>query len=150
MKRNLSIQAKAAFLLLVFALNTVVGFACSVGLNMGFNTRHHHTEAITTNTRHHHDKADHHHTEADKDHHSKDSKDNCCKDKVVKFAQVDKAVPQSSGTGINPVFFTAFVASFFDFDISFASKAIPNVKYFVRSYHPPIPDIRIAIQSLQI
>jgi hypothetical protein len=150
MKRNLSIQAKAAFLLLVFALNTVVGFACAVGLNMGFNTRHHHDEAITANTGHHHGDTGHHQDEADKDHHSKDSKDNCCKDKVVKFAQVDKTVPQSSGAGINPVFVTTFVASFFDVDISFVSKAIPNVKYFVRSYHPPIPDIRIAIQSFQI
>ena len=135
---------------MVFALNTVVGFACSVGINMGFNTRHHHKEAITANTAHHHHDADHHHDEAEKDHHSKDDNDNCCKDKVLKFAQVDKTLPQSSGTVINPVFVTAFVASFFDIDISCASKAIPNVKYFVRSYHPPIPDIRIAIQSFQI
>ena len=30
-----SIQLKAAFLLLVFAFNTVLAFACSVGLNYG-------------------------------------------------------------------------------------------------------------------
>jgi len=150
MKSNLSIQAKAAFLLLVFGLNTVVGFACAVGIDMGFNTKHHHAEAITANTGHHHDDADHYHTEANKDHHSKDSKDNCCKDKVMKFAQVDKAVPQSLGSGINPVFFTAFVSSFYDINILFSSQVVTSIKYFVRCHHPPIPDIRIAIQSFQI
>jgi len=68
----------------------------------------------------------------------------------VKIAQLDKSVPQSLNNIIQPVFFAAFVASFFDIDISFASKAIPSVKYFVRSHHPPIQDIRIAIQSFQI
>ncbi len=36
-----SIRLKAAFLLTVFALNTVVAFACSLGLNMGYNEKHH-------------------------------------------------------------------------------------------------------------
>ena len=56
MKRNISIQLKAAFLLLVFAFNTVVGFACAVGINMGFNAPHHHDEeeAIETTVHHHH------------------------------------------------------------------------------------------------
>ena len=41
MKKNSSIQLKAAFLLIVFALNTVLGFACSMGLDMGYNKSHH-------------------------------------------------------------------------------------------------------------
>ena len=41
MKKNISIQVKAAFLLFVFALNTAVGFACSIGMDMGFNATHH-------------------------------------------------------------------------------------------------------------
>ncbi|CAN5587738.1 hypothetical protein BH10BAC2_BH10BAC2_20450 [soil metagenome] len=151
MKNISSIQLKATLLLLVFSMNTIIGFACSVGMDMGFNTTHHHQTELTDSKSHHHNvDADHHHDEADTDHHSKDSKDNCCKDKVIKFAQVDKSVPQSANNIIQLVFFTAFSASFFDIDISFASKAVPNVKYFVRSYHPPIPDIRIAIQSFQI
>lgn len=36
MKSTISIKIKAAFLLVVFALNTVVGFACSLGVDMGF------------------------------------------------------------------------------------------------------------------
>lgn len=151
MKNSSSIQLKAALLLLVFSLNTLIGFACSIGIDMSFNTAHHHEAELANNDSHHHnDNARHHHDEADTDHHSKDAKDNCCKDKVVKIAQLDKSVPQSLNNIIQPVFFTAFVASFFDIDISFVSKAIPSVKYFVRSHHPPIHDIRIAIQSFQI
>ena len=41
MKQNKSIQLKAAFLLTVFAVNTVVAFACSLGLNLGYNEKHH-------------------------------------------------------------------------------------------------------------
>ena len=66
MKRSPSIQLKAAFLLIVFSLNTVVGFACSVGLEMGFNSSHHQEEkaAIT----HKHDNS-HQHDDAVVDHH---------------------------------------------------------------------------------
>ena len=46
MKRNLSIQIKAATLLLVFAMNTLIGFACAVGVDMGFNRPHHQDEEI--------------------------------------------------------------------------------------------------------
>ena len=41
MNISISIKLKAAFLLTVFVLNTVVGFACSVGLDMGYNSKHH-------------------------------------------------------------------------------------------------------------
>ena len=46
MKINISIQLKAAFLLVVFGLNTLVGFACAVGVDMSFNSSHHDEEAI--------------------------------------------------------------------------------------------------------
>ena len=47
MKRKLSIQLKAAFLLLVFAFNTLIGFACAIGIDMGFNSSNHHDEEAT-------------------------------------------------------------------------------------------------------
>ena len=46
MRQNKSIKLKAAFLLTVFALNTVVAFACSMGLNMGYNENHHNAEKV--------------------------------------------------------------------------------------------------------
>ncbi|HMK27498.1 MAG TPA: hypothetical protein VK483_15805 [Chitinophagaceae bacterium] len=148
----MSIKLKAAFLLTAFALNTIVGFACAVGLNMGFNSHHHKEEATEATeaqeSSEHHDKS-HHHDDADH-HKSKDGKDNCCNDKVIKFEQADKAFPRSSNTVINPEFVTSFFFSLCNSDGLYASQHIPNIKYFVRNYHPPIPDIRIAIRSFQI
>jgi len=149
MNRNKSIQIKAAFLLIVFSLNTVIGFACAVGLDMGFNSHHHEESAIEVTENHHHDKS-HHNDEADIHHHqTNNNKDNCCNDGVMKFQQVDKNIATSFSL-INPLFFTSFLASYYNIDILSSNNRISDVKYFVRRHHPPIPDIRIAIQSFQI
>jgi hypothetical protein len=149
MKKIKSIQLKAAFLVIVFSLNTVIGFACTVGLDMGFNSHHHEESAIEVSENHHQDKS-HHHDEADVHHHqTNNDKDNCCNNEVMKFQQVDKAVA-SSITLIIPVFFTSLLASFYNIDILSSNNRISGIKHFVRSHHPPIPDIRIAIQSFQI
>lgn len=163
MKGNKSIRLKAAFLLMVFSLNTVVGFACSIGIDMGFNTKHHHDEATTEPAVHvhadgkkhvhHKEVSGHHHQHkevADNDHKSKGEKDNCCNDGVMKITQLDKAVPQSVSIALHPIFFTAFVSSFYYVDILYSSQVNTSIKHFVRSYHPPISDIRIAIQSFLI
>ncbi len=159
MKNNLSIQLKAAFLMIVFSLNTIIGFACAVGIDMGFNTTHHHDEKATEVSVHvhadgkkhiHHNEAGKHHNEASNHHNSKDDKENCCNEKVMKFEQLDKSLPQSSKSAANPLFFIALVSSFYNIDVLFTSQVTPHIKYFVRGYHPPISDIRIAIQSFQI
>src|SRR6185312_15016131 len=109
MKKSKSIQIKAAILLIVFSLNTVIGFACAVGLNMGFNSHHHEESAIKVSENRHHDKS-HHHDEADIHHHqTNNNKDNCCNDGVMKFQQVDKNISTSINL-INPLFFTSFLA----------------------------------------
>lgn len=163
MKRNKYIQIKALFLLIVFSLNTITGFACAVGLDMVFNS-HHHKESTVPIAEHHdhnkshphveshqHDEAEvHHHDKADVNHPSSgNDNDNCCNDEVMKFQKMDKAIA-SSVTLISPVFFTSFLASFYNIDILSSNNRISEIKYFVRSHHPPIPDIRIAIQSFQI
>ncbi len=148
MNRKKSIQFKAAILLIVFSLNTVIGFACAVGLDMGFNSHHHEESAIEVTENHHHDKS-HHHDEADIHHHqTNNNKDNCCNDGVMKFQQVDKNIATSFSL-VNPLFFTSFLISYYNIDILSSNNRISEIKYFVRS-HPPIPDIRIAIQSFQI
>ena len=149
MNRKKSIQFKAASLLIAFSLNTVIGFACAVGLDMGFNSHHHEQNAIEATENHHHDKS-HNHGEADIHHHkANNEKDNCCNDEVMKFQKVDKNIA-TSFSSINPVFFTSFLTSFYNIDILSSNNRISEIKYFVRSHHPPIPDIRIAIQSFQI
>ncbi len=134
---------------MVFALNTLVGFACAIGIDMGFNGHHHHEEATEIHvradgTKHIHKAHGHHH-----DNKGASKKDDCCNDKVVKISQGDKAIPQSN-TIINPVFFSPFNVSYYNIDIVYPSQVTASIKYFVRNYHPPIPDIRIAIRSFQI
>jgi len=150
--KNISIQLKAGFLIFVFAINSLIGFACAIGLDMGFNI--HHEEEVTKISLHvHADGKKHlHHKEASKHHHDeKDTskKDDCCKDKVVKLSQEDKAVPQLSKL-IIPVFCTAFVAVYHTINIFYSSQVSTANKYYVRGHHPPIADIRISIQSFQI
>ncbi|HEY5393357.1 MAG TPA: hypothetical protein VIJ92_08655 [Ginsengibacter sp.] len=111
MNQRKSIQFKAAFLLIAFSLNTVIGLSCAVGLDMGFNS-HHHEECGIEGTGNHQDDKSHHYGKADIHHHkANDEKDNCCNGGVVKFQKVDKAISSSINL-VNPVFFTAFLTSF--------------------------------------
>lgn len=135
MKRTLSIQLKALLLLIVFGLNTVVGFACSMGMEIGFKKTHQHEEMS----------AAHHHDENNDTH-----KHGCCNDAVTKFLQIDKSVPQSLTAAVSPIFFTAFTASFYTIAIAADFKVIPANTYALQRYHPPGAEIRINIQSFQI
>lgn len=157
MNQNISIQLKAAFLIIVFSLNTIIGFACAIGIDMGFNTTHHHEEEAAEVTMHvhadgkkheHHNKTEKHHENEINHDKANNDKDNCCHDKVIKITQLDKSVPQFL-SAVNHVLFATFVSSFINIDPFFTSQS-RSIKYFVRNYHPPIPDIRIAIRSFQI
>ncbi|OYZ58557.1 MAG: hypothetical protein B7Y19_01905, partial [Sphingobacteriales bacterium 24-40-4] len=120
-----SVQFKAAFLLIVFSLSTIVGFACSVGLDMTFNADHHKETAGQQQKSHEHAaSADHHqepvsHHEHPADHHQKKAdhhkqvsnlqenpEDDCCKDEVAKFEKSDKRTPQSFNYNLRPLFVT--------------------------------------------
>lgn len=160
MVKNRSIQLKAAFMLFVFSLNTAVGFACAVGVDMGFNSKGHHDEPLAPAVHvhangkkhvhnkdkgHTHDKKGHSHATAP------ESEDNCCKGKVVKLEQSDKSRPVSIVGLVIPKAYPVLQASFYQFNVSIYKPDIEkDVKQFVRCHHPPIPDIRIAIQSFQI
>lgn len=154
MKSYSSIRLKAGFLLLVFGLNTGVGFACSLGLNMGFNEGHHHDVAVNKSYIHIHPDGKAHNHKSD-DHNKKrnhtepnNQKNGCCNDGVIKFNELDKNL--TSFVQFDQVYFVSFPSSFFDADLFASSQTTISIKHFVRSYHPPIPDIRIAVQSFQI
>ena len=165
LKRTTSIQLKAAFLLVVFALNTIVGFACSVGMNMGFNSKHHHEEEANETAVHlhrdgkkhihqekkesHSDDTSHQHDEANKSENSNSNDGNCCTDNVKQFHELDKTIPALQSI-VHPIFLTAFVTVYYNISLLPHTDIVRDIKRFVRSYHPPIADIRIAIQSLQI
>ena len=163
MNRITSINIKAALLLLVFSLNTIMGFACAIGLDMGYNPKHHQDEAeVEAASLHVHadgKKHDHHEQKESHDEtHPHDAvnnpesegndSDNCCKEQVTKIAQLDKAIPHS--LSIDPIFFTAYISTFYKIDVLGSSQVTKSTRYFVRSYHPPIPDILLAIQRFQI
>mgnify|MGYP003513061146 CR=1 FL=1 len=174
MTRNLSIKLKALFLLIVFATNTAVGFACALGVDMGFNTPHdneiaeavnvhvhadgkkhvHEKETSETNTHVHEDGIKHKHDNepvkqipADDSNSFTKSPGGCCSDEVQKFQNLDKNV--SVNAGINVPVFVAILSTYFDVDFSTALKDFP-VNYKARFYYPPPPDIRIAMQRFQI
>ncbi len=153
MNSKFYIQLKAIFLLAIFGLNTVVGFACAGGMDMGFNTHHHqHEDAIEVvhvhadGTKYHHASG---HPHAAHKHQHEDGKDDCCNDKVLKISQAEKAIPQAAQL-LSPVFFTAFVVAYFNINVAYPAQVSISSKYLVLGHHPPIPDIRIAIQSFQI
>ena len=90
----------------------------------------------------HHEAAEHKHTDNDK-------KDNCCNDDVLKLFKTDKTVPQFAKL-ISPVLNIAFHPFYYIINIPYPQQVSISNKYYVRGHHPPIPDIRIAIQSFQI
>jgi len=159
MNRTTSIKIKATLLITVFSLNTVLGFACSLGLDMGYNKSHHTEEANDVSVhvhangkKHHHGnepKKSHHDEPAANHHDKKDAskKDDCCSNEVMQFQQSDKNL--AAKTGINIPVFVAILTTFFGID-NFKPVQSSSSKYIASYFHPPPPDIRIAIQSFQI
>ncbi|MBC7744443.1 MAG: hypothetical protein H7096_05010 [Flavobacterium sp.] len=163
MRSNNSIRFKAIFLLTVFMMNIGVVFACALGINMGYNKTHHSEKQ--SDLTHKHDKPEQqknaevnyshgmgnpHDSEITDYHRSKKSKDDCCTDEAEQFAKMDKMAPKSIDFNLQPVLVVAYFSSFYNFNVFATSESIFWSKYFVRGHHPPIQEIRIAIQSFLI
>lgn len=167
MKPPRAIQYKALFLLATFSLNTVVGFACSLGLDMGFNTKHHSHEE---GEKHEHDNGHQHdghkghsHQNSPGSHHHSDNTDNttasfsspneenCCSDFVVGFQNTDKQIAEKSSIpqkSTNTLLYLVFAPP---------SAELLNAKDFANHLRIPPreidyspPDIRVFIQSFLI
>lgn len=157
MKISLSIQFKAAFLTFVFLLNTLVGFACAVGMDMEFNTKHHEDQKVVSSGKHtlkngkHHAHAKHSHDQSPVDHHaSKSQKDNCCKEQVDKITKADKLTQPGFDYSLLSSSFFLLPSTGYRIGESVTFPVNVSNNYFVRHCRPPIPDVRIAIQSFQI
>ena len=141
-------QYKAFFLLFVFSLSTIIGFACAAGVDMGFN-KHHHEEnnfaisSINKEEEHHHQQTGHHH--GDK---IPSEKGGCCTNSVIEFQKLDKNTSLSSLVFFTPV----FVACIYHYNrIKITGiEAIASQRPVIRHYYPPPRDIRVSIQSFQI
>jgi hypothetical protein len=101
----------------------------------------------------HQEKSSHSHSKAhqEKEGHnpqeSENKKDNCCNDEVAQLAKVYKSVPLSL-TIVHPIFLNTFFGAFYS--VIFPPDIGKDIKQFIRSYHPPIANIPIVIQSFQI
>ena len=141
-------QYKAFFLLFVFSLSTIIGFACAAGLDMGFN-KHHHEEnnfaisSINKEEEHHHQQTGHHH--GDK---IPSEKGGCCTNSVIEFQKLDKNTSLSSLVFFTPVF-VACIYHYNRINIT-GIEAIASQRPVIRHYYPPPRDIRVSIQSFQI
>ncbi|MEJ7557422.1 MAG: hypothetical protein WKF66_03870 [Pedobacter sp.] len=152
MKSFLSIQSKAAFLTVVFLLNTIVGFACAISTDMGIKNDHHRKPEISVHSHKHDNGHKHEHRQPAADHHApKKSKDNCCKEEVAKLTKADKLQQSSFDYSLLslPSFILPVALHNFRSTSGIVSVNIPN-SYFARHCRPPIADVRIAIQSFQI
>lgn len=155
MNKNISIKLKAAFLVTVFSLNTVIGFACALGVDMKFNSEHHHNNdnnilTETSVTVAHNEQ--HQHEENIKQHqHVNDGSEEagCCNDEVLKFQNLTKNFNQKDNVALNAPVFVALLGSYFAVDM-FSIPQVFNQHYIFDFFHPPSPDIRILIQSFQI
>jgi len=176
MKPTAKIRLSALFLLVTFSMNPVVGFACSLGVDMGFNSDHHshdsgeqheHTDADhhqehdgNNSHSHNHETKSHHHSEAKSHHHSdtdnntvsftSQSEDNCCNDLVADFQNLDKAIVKGNSSVQQPhVLLSPFIIA--------VVLGLNSTKGFAKHFRippkeidlPP-PDILVFIQSFLI
>lgn len=143
----------AAFLLFVFSLNTIAGFACSIGLNIEDNTAHHKYSKANTHSESH----QHHNSSFEENAapgltdatHSSD----CCKNDVISFNRLDKAIVSNNLTVQVPVLLLLLSPKLTFFSQNEGINGIALNAQFTcirRGSSLQNLDIRIAIQSFQI
>ncbi len=130
MKKKTIISLRALFLLLVFFLNTGVGFACAIQSDLWSDGHHdmHDMHAM----HHQHQKAPH----------------QCCGDGMIRFEQLDKSNLQQDEVVQLPVLVYLYPVIY----LSGPSQAYLNTlrRYVIPPQDPPSTDIRVSIQSFQI
>ncbi|AEW00576.1 hypothetical protein A4D02_24930 [Niastella koreensis] len=149
-KRNRII---ALILLMVFSLNTIVGFACSIGIDMGYNNKHHahatHAEngpALSHSAHHSHHQ--HEHLSASN---INIPKEDCCAGEVTGFATLDKSIADNNVIIKAPlIFIVAFHNLFHISKNNFSVTKSTRFQFVRRSCFLNNTDIIIAIQSFLI
>jgi len=130
MSQKTAISLKAILLLVVFFLNTAIGFACA--LQSGLLTTHHH------DMQHMHVK---HHDHRQQSH-------RCCGDGMVKFALVDKSKLYQDDTAQLQVF--ALLYPVLSLNILSERHLFAGHRYLVLQQYPPPVDICVSVCSLRI
>jgi hypothetical protein len=142
----------AAILLTVFSLNTMAGFACSIGLDMGYNSNHHQHSRPDHKMGHIH-KCGHCHKHAYQASVADfaAANDDCCSDQVNSFTKLDKIVPLNNFFLKLPVSLVVLIPPILLIDKTETGLSVKKRFQFVRrSCSLDDTDIRIAIRSFQI
>jgi len=163
MTKSKLVPIKAIMLLIVFLLNTVTGFACAIGIDMGFNASQqtpeiqaNHNGTLTNHGHEHGAGIQHQHVDLgshqDKDHHQEQDgkKENCCKDAVAKLTASSKLTQRTDNLSQLSALFILLPSIIHRQFLSVRLPSnVPNA-YFTQHCRSPISDVRIAIQSFQI
>ena len=151
---RVGIHIKALLLLIVFTLNTVVAFACSLGGY--FHSLHHRTHSMPQDViKNHSHAADHLHesNNAAHEHHEgapDENMEDCCSKNVMEFEKTDKSTSRPVEAPAI-VFFTSFFYSFYTpYSLMIVTDNNFLANYVRRRSTSTIPDLRIVIQSFQI
>jgi len=149
MKAKTHIKIMAAALLVVFSLSTLVNFACSLGLNMGFNAHHHAYRSKSKvsgccEEKNSCDDNSAHHDITQKEEQPKN--DDCCTNGVLAVQKFDKDLNQKTFVITGGYFIRYFSSHIIEQRLA-SIMAKPEA---IRFLFPPPGNIRIEIQSFQI
>lgn len=146
-------SAIAFILLMVFALNTIVGFACSIGFDMGYNSKHHehgkHAEhGSDLSHAGHHSHHQHQHLFSSN---INIPKEDCCAGEATGFASLDKSTVHNNIIVKAPLILIAAFQNFFHIRTNdFCLTKGTRFQFVRRSCFLNDTDIIIAIQSFLI
>ncbi len=149
MRKTVTIQIKAAILLVVFSTNTIVGFACSLGADMGFNASHHEREEVAELIHVHPDGKKHLHHEENTERHNESKKGDCCNDDVIGIQLSDKNIAGNPNPVVKGPVFTVTPGSFSDINYFHLAPVLPQ-KHILPFFHPPPSDIGLLFQVFRI
>jgi hypothetical protein len=143
-------KGKAVFLLVIFLLNTVVGFGCALAMDSNHDDENHsHAKsAAHVDKGHSHEHGDEHKSPPLSGlNFSKE--DPCCKKVVNELTIQNKLIPESAKVLVSlPVVWLTNYA--YNLLIPVSSIERGQSGYIDHRYRPPNEDIRISIQSFQI
>jgi hypothetical protein len=136
----------ALTLIAVFSLNTLAGFACSIGIDLGYNAKHHSTEASCCRNKHKHCS-----TQTMNKGIFQDTNHDCCSSDVAQFTLLDKSVVTAYAMPPAPVFSVAWLppAQAVIVDEPLCARGSP-LRFARRSCFVNDTDIITATRSLRI
>ncbi len=146
MKTNKYIHFKAAFFLIVFALQNIASAASTIGADMVLHTILHESEETTKPLIDADNENHQKQTETAKYYYESVEKD-CCNDNDIQFHHLDKNFVKK--THNSTPYFVIPRCGFFGIDI-FKQPSVSNEKYNPDRFLIPPPDIRVLIRSFQI